>query len=179
MRLVFTSDPNFPPLLPCITNWLEAVEDATRRFGSCPALRDKINCDASGRKRPQILVEETDPAFLHGFSPLEKKQEKKEAYVPPSQQQPFFLFYPSVLFMQSARRRRQHWVSKEHCHWFLGIPSIRLSMYTYVAPVLDRPWEGKRGKRVLDGLPHFSYALQVVGCPRHQARLILARPKRT
>ena len=46
-------------------------------------------------------------------------------------------------------------------------------------PVLDRPWEGKRGKRGLDGLPHFSYALQVVGCPRHQARLILARPKRT
>ena len=130
MRLVFTSDPNFPPLLPCITNWLEAVEDATRRSGSCPALRDKINCDASGRKRPQILVEETDPAFLHGFSPSGKKQEKKEAYhCPSSNQQPFFLFYLSVLFMQSARRRRQHWVSKEHCRWFLGVPSIRLSMY--------------------------------------------------
>ena len=144
MRLVFTSDPNFPPLLPCITNWLEAVEDATRRFGSCPALRDKINCDASGRKRPQILVEETDPAFLHGFSPLEKKQEKKEAHVPPSQQQPFFLFYPSVLFMQSARRRRQHWVSKEHCHWFLGIPSIRLSMYVALYSI-DRG-RGREGR---------------------------------
>ena len=87
--------PTFLPLLPCITNWLEAVEDATRRFGSCPALRDKINCDASGRKRPQILVEETDPAFLHGFSPLEKnKKRRRPTYHRPRSNSSFFSIRP-------------------------------------------------------------------------------------
>ena len=179
MRLVFTSDPNFPPLLPCITNWLEAVEDATRRFGSSPALRDKINCDASGRKRPQILVEETDPAFLHGFSPLEKKQEKKEAYVPRATvPAATLLSFLSVRVIHAVSSTAETALGVERAlslvlgHSFHSLVHVR-------RPVLDRPWEGKRGKRVLDGLPHFSYALQVVGCPRHQARLILTRPKRT
>ena len=174
MRLVFTSDPNFPPLLPCITNWLEAVEDATRRFGSCPPLRDKINCDASGRKRPQILVEETDPAFLHGLSPLEKKTRKvggPRTTVPAAT----LLSFRFVRVIHAVSSTAETALGVERAlslvlgHSFHSLVHVR-------RPVLDRPWEGKR---VLDGLPHFSYALQVVGCPRHQARLILARPKRT
>ena len=169
--------PTFLPLLPCITNWLEAVEDATRRFGSCPALRDKINCDASGRKRPQILVEETDPAFLHGFSPLEKT--RKEGGLRTTVPEATLLSFLSVRVIHAVSSTAETALGVERVlslvlgHCFHSLVHVR-------RPVLDRPWEGKRGKGVLDGLPHFSYALQVVECPRrHQARLILARPKRT
>ena len=145
MRLVFTSDPNFPPLVPCITNWMEGGEEAaaaTRQFGSCPALRDKINCDACGNGRRYWRRRRT-LHFCTDFPLLVKTvagQEKKEASY-----RPFFLFYlSSVLFMQSARRRRQHWVSKEQCHWFLGIPSIRLSMYVALYSI-DRG-RGREGR---------------------------------
>ena len=178
MRLVFTSDPNFPPLVPCITNWMEGGEEAaaaTRQFGSCPALRDKINCDACGNGRRYWRRRRT-LHFCTDFPLLVKTvagQEKKGGLLPSLLS---FLSVVRVIHAVSSTAETALGVERAMPlvlgHSFHSLVHVR-------RPVLDRPWEGKRGKGVLDGLPHFSYALQVVECPRRQARLIVGRPKRT